>query len=189
MLSACTVDLFLMNHITVIIFGEIYQLWRSSLANILHLPVNFFLVCSNILFSTLFSKKHKSTFFCLQKQSDMISELMPRSSTLLEKSPVAQLLKNFPTFYGTRKFITVFTRTFHWSLFWARWIQFIPTHLISSRFVLLLSSHLLVCLSFLVVYFLPSYLPKLYMRSASPHAGYMPYQTHPPWLHRSNYIW
>jgi hypothetical protein len=39
-----------------------------------------------------------------------------RSSALLEKSPVVQPLKNFPTFYGTRRFITVFTRALHWSL-------------------------------------------------------------------------
>jgi hypothetical protein len=30
--------------------------------------------------------------------------------SLLEKPTVAQLLKNFPIFYGTRRFITVFTR-------------------------------------------------------------------------------
>jgi hypothetical protein len=29
---------------------------------------------------------------------------------------VQQLLKNFPAFYGTRRFITVFTRALHWSL-------------------------------------------------------------------------
>jgi hypothetical protein len=31
----------------------------------------------------------------------------PWSQVLLEKPPVAQLLKNFPIFYGTRRFITV----------------------------------------------------------------------------------
>jgi hypothetical protein len=49
--------------------------------------------------------------------------LTAMSWILLEKPPVAQLLKNFPTFYGTRKFITVFTRALHLSLSWARWIQ------------------------------------------------------------------
>jgi hypothetical protein len=34
----------------------------------------------------------------------------------LEKLPVVQLLKNFPAIYGTRTFITVFTRDLHWSL-------------------------------------------------------------------------
>jgi hypothetical protein len=48
--------------------------------------------------------------------------------TLLEKPPIAQLLKNFPTFYGTRRFITVFTRALHRSLSWARSIQYIPPH-------------------------------------------------------------
>jgi hypothetical protein len=30
--------------------------------------------------------------------------------------PIVQLLKNFPAFYGTQKFFTVFTRALHWSL-------------------------------------------------------------------------
>jgi hypothetical protein len=34
----------------------------------------------------------------------------------LEKLPVVQLLKNFAVLYGTRRFITVFTRVLHWSL-------------------------------------------------------------------------
>jgi hypothetical protein len=35
---------------------------------------------------------------------------------LLKKLPIVQPLKNFPAFYGTRKFITAFTRALHWSL-------------------------------------------------------------------------
>jgi hypothetical protein len=35
---------------------------------------------------------------------------------LFEKPPVVQLFKNFPAFYRTRRFITVFTRALHWSL-------------------------------------------------------------------------
>jgi prolipoprotein diacylglyceryltransferase len=38
------------------------------------------------------------------------------SWALLEKLPVMQLLKNFPTFYGTRRFIIEFTRALQWSL-------------------------------------------------------------------------
>jgi hypothetical protein len=41
------------------------------------------------------------------------------SWALLEKPPIVQLLKNFTVFYGTRRFITVFTRALHWSLSWA----------------------------------------------------------------------
>jgi hypothetical protein len=53
-----------------------------------------------------------------------------------------QLLKNFPAFYGTRRFITVFTRALHWSLSCARSIQYIPSHPISLRSILILSTHL-----------------------------------------------
>jgi hypothetical protein len=35
---------------------------------------------------------------------------------LLEEPPIVQPLKNFPAFYGTRRFNTVFTRALHWSL-------------------------------------------------------------------------
>jgi hypothetical protein len=36
-----------------------------------------------------------------------------RNWALLEKPPVVQLHKNFSIFYGTRRFITVFTRALH----------------------------------------------------------------------------
>jgi hypothetical protein len=42
---------------------------------------------------------------------------------ILETPPVAQPLRNFPKFYWTRKFITVFKRANYWSLSWGRWIQ------------------------------------------------------------------
>jgi hypothetical protein len=56
-----------------------------------------------------------------------------RSWALPEKLPIVQPLRNFPAFYGTRRFITVFTRALHWSLSWARSIQSIPSHPISLR--------------------------------------------------------
>jgi hypothetical protein len=61
---------------------------------------------------------------------------------LLEKPLVAQLFKNFPAFYGTQRFITVFTRALHWSLSWARSIQSIPPNPIYLRSILILSTHL-----------------------------------------------
>jgi hypothetical protein len=42
--------------------------------------------------------------------------LSPRSRTILEKLPVPQLVKQLPTHYGTRRFITVFTKAGHLSL-------------------------------------------------------------------------
>jgi hypothetical protein len=51
------------------------------------------------------------------------------SWALLEKLPIVQPLKNFPAFYGTRMFITAFTRALHWSLFWA------STHIQNNVFI------------------------------------------------------
>jgi hypothetical protein len=65
--------------------------------------------------------------------SEHVNQLTPWSWALFEKSPVAQLLKSFQTFYGTRRFITVFARALHWSLSWARSIQSIPLHPISLK--------------------------------------------------------
>jgi hypothetical protein len=42
--------------------------------------------------------------------------LTPWSRVLLEKLTVYQLVKKFPTFYGTRKFITAFTSAHQLSL-------------------------------------------------------------------------
>jgi hypothetical protein len=36
--------------------------------------------------------------------------------------------RELPTFYGTRMFVTMFTRALHCSLSWARWIHSIPYH-------------------------------------------------------------
>jgi hypothetical protein len=51
------------------------------------------------------------------------------SHTHTHTCPSFVLFPFFPAFYGTRKFITVFTRDLHWSLSWARWIQSIPSYL------------------------------------------------------------
>jgi hypothetical protein len=56
--------------------------------------------------------------------------------------PVVQPLKNFPTFYGTRRFITVFTRVLHWSLSWVRSIHSIPPYPVSLSLILILSFHI-----------------------------------------------
>jgi hypothetical protein len=58
--------------------------------------------------------------------------LTPWSLALPERPPVAKPLKNFPIYYGTQRFITVFTRALHWSLSRARSIQSIPSPTWSS---------------------------------------------------------
>jgi len=42
--------------------------------------------------------------------------LIPWIRFLVEKLTVTQLVKKFPTFYGSQRFITVFTRACHWTL-------------------------------------------------------------------------
>jgi hypothetical protein len=69
-----------------------------------------------------------------QNMIQLLSNQTPWSWALLAKPPVAQLLENFPTFYGSCRFITVFTRAVHWSLPWARSIQSIPLHLSEIHF-------------------------------------------------------
>jgi hypothetical protein len=55
---------------------------------------------------------------------------------------VARLIEKFPALYGTRRFITVFTRTRRISLSWARWGQSIPSQPVYLRFIVILSSYL-----------------------------------------------
>ena len=64
----------------------------------------------------------------------------PWRRILFEK--LVKLVKKFPLFYGTRRFITSFTSACHLSLSWARWIQPIIPHPTSWRSILILSSHL-----------------------------------------------
>ena len=67
--------------------------------------------------------------------------LTPQSRILLEKLTGSQLVKIFPAFYGTRRFITAFTSARRLSLSWAKSIQSIPPHPTSWRSILL-SYHL-----------------------------------------------
>jgi hypothetical protein len=55
---------------------------------------------------------------------------------VLEKPPVDQLLKNSPTSWGSRRFITMLTRARHWSLSYAILIQpILPHHSICLRLI------------------------------------------------------
>jgi hypothetical protein len=52
----------------------------------------------------------------------------PRSWDRPKKPPVVQPSKNFPIFYGARRFINVFTSFLQRPLSWARTIHFMPYH-------------------------------------------------------------
>ena len=68
--------------------------------------------------------------------------LTPWCRVLLEKLIGLQLVKKFPAFHGTRRFITALTSVLQLSLSWASPIQSIYPHPTSWRAVLILSTHL-----------------------------------------------
>ena len=68
--------------------------------------------------------------------------LNPWCRVLLEKLTGLQLVKKFPEFHGTRRFITALTSVRHLSLSWASPVQAIYPHTTSWRSVLILSTHL-----------------------------------------------
>jgi hypothetical protein len=99
------------------------------------------------------------------------------SWALLEKLKIVQLLKNFPAFYGTRRFITAFTTALHWSLSWARSN---PPHPSKIHFNIV---HPPTSWSSWHSHQYPICIPLL------PPSCYMPCSSHPPWLDHSNYPW
>ena len=70
------------------------------------------------------------------------SLLTPWCRVFFEKLAGLQLVKKFPAFHGTRKFITALTSVRQISLSWASPIQSIHPHHTSWRSVLILSIHL-----------------------------------------------
>ena len=71
------------------------------------------------------------------------SLLTPWGRVLPKKLPGFQVVKKFPAFYGTRRFITAVISARRLSLSWASSIQSITPHPTSRRSILILSSHLL----------------------------------------------
>ena len=103
--------------------------------------------------------------------------LTPWCRVLLEKLNGLQLVKKFPAFHGTRRFITALTSVRHLSLSWASPIQSIYTHPTSWRSILILSTHL--CLGLPSGLF-PSGFPTktLYTPPLLTHTCHMPSPSH-----------
>ena len=97
--------------------------------------------------------------------------LTPWRRVLLEKLTGLQLVKKFPAFHGTRRFITALTSFRHLSLSWASPIQSIYAHPTSWRSILILSNHLRLGLPSDLF---PSAFPTKTLYTPSPH----PYAPH-----------
>jgi len=67
--------------------------------------------------------------------------LTPWSRVLLEKLTGSHIVKKFPTFYGTQRFITVFTSACNVYLSWARSVQSMspPSHFLKIHLNIILS--------------------------------------------------
>ena len=76
---------------------------------------------------------------CLAAYTAICDLLTPWCRVLLEKLTGLQLVKKFPAFHGTRRFITALITVRHLSLSWASPIQSIYPHPTSWKSVLILS--------------------------------------------------
>jgi len=106
---------------------------------------------------------------------DKYKDLLIPCSRGLDKLTGFQLVKKFPAFYGTRRFIPAFTSARHLSLPWATSIQSIPPHPTSWRSTFILSSHLRLGLP---SGHFPSGFPTKNLYTILTHTRYMPRQSH-----------
>jgi hypothetical protein len=113
----------------------------------------------------------------------------PPSRVLLEKLTGSKLVKKFPAFYGTRRFITVLTSARHLSLSSDRYIQSPQPPPTSWRSILISSSHLRLGLpSRLFPSGFPTKTPCAPL--LSPHTHYMPSPSHSSrFYHPNNTGW
>ena len=107
---------------------------------------------------------------------------------LLERPIVLQQVNRFPAFYGTRRFITVFTSARHLHLSCARLIQSMPSHPASWRSILLLYSYLRLGLPSSL--FPSGFHTKPCTHLHIPHTCYMPRPIHSSrFVHPNNVGW
>ena len=113
----------------------------------------------------------------LSVYGDLLTYLLtPWCRVLLEELTGLQLVKKFPAFHGTRRFITALTSVRHLSLSWASPIQSIYQHPTSWRSILILSTHL--CLGLPSGSFPPVTPARPYTPPLLTHKRHMPSPSH-----------
>ena len=110
------------------------------------------------------------------------------STVLLEKLTGSQLVKKFPTFYESRRFITAFTSARHLSLSWASSIKSLPP---TFYFLKIHLNIILPSMSGSPKWSLTLRFPHQnpVYTSVLPHTRYMPRPSHSYPFYRPNNIW
>jgi hypothetical protein len=104
----------------------------------------------------------------------------------LEKLIIFQLVKKFPV-NGTWRFINMLTRAHPWTLSWATWIQSVLSNPSSVRSLLILSSHLCLCIPNSLCH--SGFPTKILYSFFISHVYYMSCPSHPPWFDHPNIWW
>ena len=124
--------------------------WRSSPIT-LPWSTNFFRIVLPYLpnFTSSHRKKKTTRIFTSVSPSILtrFTYLLTPWCRVLKKLNGLELVKKFPAFHGTRRFITALKIFYHLSLSWASPIQSIYPHPTSWRSILTLSTHLRLGLS------------------------------------------
>ena len=97
---------------------------------------------SNIANPMAVSRIHKPLNSIQTQFISLTYLLTPWCRVLPEQLTGLQLVKKFPAFHGTRRFITALTSVCHLSLSWASPVQSTYPHPTSWRSILILSTHL-----------------------------------------------
>ena len=105
-------------------------------------PLHSVAFCTQAVWGRFTYRKSKRLPLPLLHYQSQYSLLTPWCRVVLEKLTGLQLVKKFPAFHGTRRFITALTSFRHLSLSWASPIQSIYPHPTSRRSILILSTHL-----------------------------------------------
>ena len=112
---------------------RVYKTPSTVLSKVIYLACKFSFIVAN------FQPVNSAKIFRIGLQLYLLT---PWCRVLLEKLTGLQLVKKFPAFHGTRRFITALTSVHYLSLSWASPIQSIHPHPTSWRSILILSTHL-----------------------------------------------